>query len=115
MDQDEFVRFLNRLTVNEFQGLAFADLESPLPETFEDLAGDDGLINILGSKPGQAVSDDQNAFLDQICLDVAIAISRVGETPAPTPPPTPSRSRSAARVAKLTSVRRAFYDCETPK
>ena len=90
LDQDEFVRFLNRLTVNEFQGLAFADLESPLPETFEDLAGDDGLINILGSKPGQAVSDDQNAFLDQICLDVAIAISRVGETPAPTPPPTPS-------------------------
>lgn len=87
INEEEYVRFLNRLTKNSLIGLNFEDLESPLPENFVSLAKVDGQINIVGSKPGQTVPDEQQDFLEQLCVDTAVALSRVGETLSPTRAP----------------------------
>jgi hypothetical protein len=84
LNEEEYVRFLNRLTSNEFSGLSFEDLDTALQENFVSLAGSDDTIDIYGSKPGQTPDDTQDAFLDQVCLDTAVALHRDS---APTPPP----------------------------
>ncbi|KAL3921946.1 MAG: hypothetical protein SGILL_002477 [Bacillariaceae sp.] len=89
LDETEYVRFLNRLTSNEFAGLSFVDLDETLQANFVSLAGTDGQIDIFGSKPGQTTNESQQANLEEICLDTAIALdSRGGSNPNP-PSPAP--------------------------
>ena len=85
MDENEYLRFLNRLTRNEFASQTFATLETPLPQTFDKLKDEDGQINIFGAKPGQNGSEEQEAFVVEICLEVAIALDNLGGTLAPIP------------------------------
>jgi hypothetical protein len=83
LNEEEYIRFLNRLTSNEFSGLTFDDLDEDLEQNFVNLARTDGLIDIFGSKPGQTPDDTQDAFLDEVCLDTANALDG-GENAAPT-------------------------------
>jgi len=86
LNEEEFVKFLDQLTGNQFSGLEFAELPTALITTYADLAtGEDEEIYIFGSKPGQTATEDQDAFLGQICLNVAIALSGTAG-----PPGTPS-------------------------
>jgi hypothetical protein len=100
LNEEEYVRFLNKLTTNEFTGLNFKDLGSPLPENFSSLAKMNGQINIFGSKPGQTVPEEQQDFLEQLCVDTAVALSRVGETFSPTSTPTVQSTTKAPTVSR---------------
>ena len=95
MNEDEYVRFLNRLTRNEFIDDSFSTLEVPLPQTFDKLKDEeDGQINIYGAKPGQDASEEQEEFIIEICLEVSVALDHLGETFGPTKSPasTPSKA-----------------------
>jgi hypothetical protein len=95
MNEEEYVRFLNRLWDNQYEGFEFKELPQPLQDTYNDLASDssNGEIYIFGSKPGQTATEDQEVFLDQVCLVVAIALDEVdGEG---TLPPASSPSTKA--------------------
>jgi hypothetical protein len=91
LDKEDYVRFLNRLTQNEFLGVAFDDLYPRLQSNFAALAEPDDLgdpqINIFGTRSGQSASEDQAAFVDQICVDTAIALQPT-VSPEPIPPRT---------------------------
>ena len=82
LNQDEYVRFLNRLTQNQYSGSAFADFRPELQNNFESNA-QSGEINIFGSKPGQSPSTAQSEFLDEFCVDTAIAIQAGGSGGTP--------------------------------
>jgi hypothetical protein len=87
LNEEEYVRFLNRLTQNEFADDTFETLEVPLPQTYDKLTDDTGQIWIFGAMPGQDATDEQEAFLLEICFEVSIALSQLGETLAPVAPP----------------------------
>jgi hypothetical protein len=89
LNEEEYVRFLNRLTSNEFAGQVFSDLNTELQTNFVTLAGSDNQIDIFGSKPGQTANDRQEEFLGQICLDTAIALSAGGRNPPDLPTSAP--------------------------
>ncbi len=87
LNQEEYVRFLNRLTLNEFANATFDTLKTPLKQTYEKLIGDTGEIWIFGSKPGEDGTEEQEAFVLNICLEVSIAMNQTGEVPSPTKSP----------------------------
>ena len=74
LKEDEYVRFLNRLTQNEFQGLEFGQLEARLQENFVTLAESNGEIN-HGSKPGRP-DDEELEHLETVCVSTAIALTQ---------------------------------------
>jgi hypothetical protein len=86
----EYVRFLNRLTSNEFSGLVFDQLAPMLELNYYDLRGTSMFLSVAGSKPGQIPSDEESDNLYQICTDTDAAIYlyyNPGETLAPAPSP----------------------------
>ncbi|VEU42816.1 unnamed protein product [Pseudo-nitzschia multistriata] len=85
MNQDEYTEFVVRLTGKAFEGLTFEELPSPLPETYNSLVSEDGNgIYTYGAKPDESPEQDQEEFLQQICLNVAVAYSQTeGWTEAP--------------------------------
>lgn len=89
LNQEEYVLFLNRLTLDQFEGATFATLESPLPQTYDKLSDETGQIPIFGAMPGQDATQEQEDFLLEICYEVSVAVDQLGGTQAPagTPPP----------------------------
>jgi hypothetical protein len=88
LDESEYVRFLNRLTGSDFASLTFEELDEPLQANFAGLAASDGQIDIYGSKPGQTTNESQQANLEGVCVDTAVALD--GGVSGPNPPsPTP--------------------------
>ena len=73
LEAEEYVRFLNRLTISEFSGEVFADLEPTLQQGFLRVSMD-GKVNVYGSKPGTTPSDEENIHLRHVCESVHIAI-----------------------------------------
>ena len=73
LDADEYVRFLNRLTISEFSGEVFTDLEPVLQQGFLTVAID-GKVDVYGSKPGTTPSEAENEHLRHICESVNAAI-----------------------------------------
>lgn len=73
LEAEEYVRFLNRLTISEFSGDVFADLEPSLQQGFFRVAVD-GKVNVYGSKPGTTTSDEEVTHLRHVCESVHVAI-----------------------------------------
>ena len=73
LEADEYVRFLNRLTISEFSGEVFADLEPVLQQGFLSVAAD-GKVDVYGSKPGITPSKDENENLRHVCESVHFAL-----------------------------------------
>jgi hypothetical protein len=71
LNQNEFVRFANRLADNAFENFAFNDLPCPLPKTYESLTDDTGKIPIIG-----ATSDIANVAQQQFVLDVCSEVAK---------------------------------------
>ena len=89
LTEEEYVIFLNRLTNNNYVGQTYDDLDSILQENFLNLIGNDGKINIYGSKPGQATNADEENALISICVETGNALNGESlptdtKTPAPT-------------------------------
>lgn len=108
LKEDEYVRFLNRLTQNEFQGLEFGQLEARLQENFVTLAESNGEINIFGSKPGQRPDDEELEHLETVCVSTAIALT-------PEQPSTPTLPTTQAPIEPQPSLPPTFQDtvCRT--
>ena len=53
MDENEYLRFLNRLSNNEYKNVDFNDLPENLIDNYDKFATTGGEIDITGSKPGQ--------------------------------------------------------------
>jgi hypothetical protein len=85
--EEEYVIFLNRLTESQFAGETFDTLDAALQANFVNLKGDDGKIDIYGSKPGQASNFEEENALILICVETGNALN--GDTP-PSEPTTPS-------------------------
>jgi len=90
LSEEEYTEFVIRLTGDKFEGLAFKELPSPLPDTYYDLVPKNETgIYIYGSKPGDDPDEQQKEALQRICLTVAIAYSQTEEWTSPplVPPP----------------------------
>ena len=75
LEAEEYVRFLNRLTISEFSGEVFADLEPALQIGFRNVAID-GKVNVYGSKPGTTSSPEEQGHLRHVCESAHAAIER---------------------------------------
>jgi hypothetical protein len=88
MNDEEYVRFLNRFTESMFAGFEYKDLKPVLQDNFVALAGVSELIPLSGSKPGQSPTPAEEEFLTRVCVETIQAIDRFLQ-PAPTSAPTP--------------------------
>lgn len=90
----EFVFFVNQLSNSAIPtaGNSFAALDPLLRTAFDELATDDGRLNVVGSRPGQSVGPTQQAFLRQVCDTVNRAVQcflqECAGVPESTPQPT---------------------------
>lgn len=83
--ESEYVRLVNRISDNEYDGSAFDDLPASIRGNFFNLA-DGGSIDVYGSKPGQSASQDQEEFLLRVCCETDFAIQNP-DAPTVSPPP----------------------------
>jgi hypothetical protein len=88
MNDEEYVRFLNRFTQNMFGGFEYIDLAPVLQDNFVALAGVGELIPLSGSKPGQSPTPEEETYLTRVCVETISAIDSFLR-PAPTAAPTP--------------------------
>lgn len=104
LNQVEYVRYLNRLTQNQFLNVAFEDLGATLQSNFQDNA-QNGEISIFGTKPGESPTAAQAQFLDDFCLDTAVALQEGDSGTPPTDPPieSPDVDLGFCRTAMATS------------
>jgi len=86
LSKDEYVTFLNRLTNNQFVGKTFETLDTALQKNFWNLVGDNGLIDIYGSKPGQAANFQNENDLVNVCVETGNALN-AGNGDIPTASP----------------------------
>jgi len=82
----EYVIFLNRLTNNQFVGQTYDALNADLQANFVKLIGDNGKIDIYGSKPGQTTGFEEENALVNVCEMTGNALKDVTPSPAATPP-----------------------------
>jgi hypothetical protein len=85
IEKEEYVRFLNRLTISEFSGDAFDDLEPVLRDGFFAVAVENK-IDVYGSKPGVTPTEQQLLHLQDVCESVYIAIKDHNGRQATEPP-----------------------------
>ncbi len=86
LSKDEYVTFLNRLTNNQFIGKTYDSLDSQLKANFDKLVGDNGKIDIYGSKPGQAANFQNEKDLVNVCVETGNALN-AGSGGVPTASP----------------------------
>jgi len=95
LNKDEYLRFINRLTSNEYLGQSFSTLPQPLQDNYDQLADENGVIEIAGSRPGQTPTAEEAAHLTNVCTSTDKAIQSKdsgggGDGPTPTPPSEPT-------------------------
>lgn len=114
LSDDEFVRFLNRLLLNEFYGMGYDQLPGVLQEAFVTLAGDMGYIDVAGSKPGDVPSAEQEEHIYLICALSDRAINKY-ENPAPSIAPIGDSNSTGTGGGDLpTEIDDQFYsNCRT--
>jgi hypothetical protein len=104
LTKDEYVIFLNRLSNNQFVGQTYDNLNAGLQANFENLIGDNGQINIYGSKPGQTTNFEEDNALVFICVETGNALN---EEPSPTvtsqisPTPSPVEGTAAPSLKPI--------------
>jgi hypothetical protein len=110
LNEDEYVRFLNRLTYSQFSGWSFAELDPTLQGGFTSVAEPTtNAIDIAGSKPGTSPSDAETAHLQSVCVAAYTAIQAYtaahrpptaapSRAPMTAPPPSPIKSCSQSLV-----------------
>jgi len=89
LDESDYVKFVNRLSSNEYATNRFEQLPSNIRENFYRFAIKDGQVDISGSKPGQRVSVEQDRFLNAFCCETHLAVQypQTSNTEAPVPQP----------------------------
>lgn len=92
LDKSDYVRFVNRISDNDYSGVQFEQLPQNIQENYNKFATSDGQVDISGSKPGQRVSVEQDIFLDTFCCETnwVVQNSDVPITFGPTVAPRPS-------------------------
>jgi len=92
INEFEFVKFVNRLSGNQFANISFGQLPLNIKDNYYRFATKDGQVDVSGSKPGQRVSVEQDRFLNTFCCETELAVENPGisitEEPAATPAPT---------------------------
>lgn len=86
----EFVAFVNRLTINAFLGESFLDLPPVIRDVFVLASGTNTYVSTVGARPGQSASPAQIYFLRDFC-DSSYNATRIWEemeTMSPTSAPT---------------------------
>ena len=91
LDESDYVKFVNRLSSNEYANTQFGQLPINIKENYNRFATKDGRVDVSGSKPGQRVSVEQDKFLSAFCCETDLAVNNPGSqepidpvTPAPT-------------------------------
>ncbi len=91
LNQNEYVAFVNLLTDGQFEGESLGTVPVEIRRNFFQLSGDNGFIDISGSKPGDDQTPEQVGNLQNICTSTVTAINAAnGLTSAPTASPTAS-------------------------
>ncbi|KAG7366728.1 hypothetical protein IV203_029398 [Nitzschia inconspicua] len=86
LNESEYIRFLSRLSGNEYAGATFDSLPGNIQANFQKFATESGgQVNVFGSKPGQSADDAQIQFVDDFCCETDLAVSNPGSPPAQTP------------------------------
>jgi hypothetical protein len=103
LDGEEYIGFVDRILSTSFAYTAFADPDisakilTHLPDTFNRLATN-GQISIEGARPGQALTSDQEMFLQQVCIDSENAVIEAVGFPLSTLRPTTSANNAPVPV-----------------
>jgi hypothetical protein len=116
LNQNEYARFVNRLSNGILESLVFNDLPCPLPETYETLAGDNGQIYIFGAALGQIASESQSQFMLAVCSETIDAINNPSPVWCPVSEPTTfpdSQAPTATPVDGPISVYNSFIIANT--
>ncbi len=92
LNQNEYIAFVNLLSNGQYQGESLATVPAEIRQNFFQLAGDNGQIDISGSKPGDGQTPEQIDNLQNICTSTVNAINAVegAATESPTSAPSPS-------------------------
>jgi len=114
LDSEEYVTFVNKITVNAFLGLSFADLPLVFRAVFETTSGTSGFISIVGARPGQQAPVDQVAVLENLCGEAYSAgeIWEDTKTTEPTLSPTGGSNGSSSTLVPTLFVEN-FSFCTT--
>jgi len=99
LTKEEYVIFLNRLTNNQYIGETYDTLDVALQENFLNLAGDNGKIDIYGSKPGQVTNYEEDEALIQICVETGYALNGESAPTAASPATAAPSSRPTLRTS----------------
>ena len=87
LNQEEYVRFINRWSGVTYVGEMFEDLDPTLQRNYAFLAQEGGEIDVTGSKPEQTVEED--AHLRRFCAYTLTLLSS-GQVTVTTRAPTPA-------------------------
>uniref|UniRef100_A0A7S3L498 Calmodulin n=1 Tax=Amphora coffeiformis TaxID=265554 RepID=A0A7S3L498_9STRA len=85
LNPEEYVRFILRLSMAQFVGETFEDLDPLLQDNYTFLAGEGTDLNVTGSKPGQTTDDDQ--YLRRICTYTLTLLGNGVNPPTRVPSP----------------------------
>ena len=68
--ESEYVIFVNRLSLNAFVGLVYAELPLILRRNYDSLflGGNETGIRVMGAKPGQRQTGEQILHLAEVCM-----------------------------------------------
>jgi len=106
LNEEEYVRFVNRLSDNEWAGDTYDAIPAVLQDTYVDVTDETGQIPVVGSKPGQVPTPEQEDHLNRLCFDTdeAIDIAINGVPPTPNGAPTPAPGRPAPTASPTESA-----------
>ena len=117
LNQEEYVRFLNRRTQNLFLGQTFDELPQSLKCNYENLKDPTkDEISVIGSKPGQTATDDEERHLVNICSSTDEALTSEStacsntSSPAPVAPVTPTLPPTFADNICRVSISSSDFD-----
>lgn len=88
LTEEEYVRFVNKVSDDNYKGLNFGELPGNLKDTFYSLASY-GVIDIIGSRPEHNPSDSQESFLIDVCCQTDLALKNPTQPTTGPPPSSP--------------------------
>ena len=80
LNQNEYMIFVNVLSNNTYEGQSISDVPAVIRRNFFQLAGDNGQIDISGSKLSDGQTDSQRANLHNVCTRTTDAINLASGT-----------------------------------
>jgi hypothetical protein len=98
LNQNEYIAFVNELSNDEYAGESLATVPVQIRRNYFQLAGDNGQIDISGSKPEDDRTDEQIANLQNVCTRTVDAINAASGLP---PPPTVAPTVSGPTAAPV--------------